>query len=514
MALPVLIVAALGTALSAGLAGHAQYDRTHPQTATQTDYPWAVLIAGLCCTAIVCTLLWRLLDTDLLRRTAADLRHVTAQLNFLAERDPLTGLRNRLALLQWLDAWDLRHPGRELGLVYVDLTDFRQINATYGHISGDVVLREIARRLSVLSEDADSIVARLAGDHFVVARPANRGSLYGLALTVRTLIAEPVTVGDRDIRVASAVGVVVRPTDGHTLDALLGNADHATQVALSRSDRIAHFDAELAAERTIRQRLARDLRSAVQRPDENFHLVFQPQVDMRTGRLIAAEALLRWHHPQGDVPPARFIPLASDNGLIPALGRWVLREACRILVTWRTDAPAVVAVNVDARELDDGFAEQVAATLEHSGARPEWLIIEVTESAAMDPGAQRQLEQVRALGVGISIDDFGAGFSSLSRLTQVPAQQIKIDRDFIGGLTEPGSHNLEIVRTIAALAACLELQVLAEGVEDYEQAAALLAQGIHAAQGFVFCAPVDADTCLGLWSTGVVVPAAAAALGV
>ena len=173
-----------------------------------------------------------------------------------------------------------------------------------------------------------------------------------------------------------------------------------------------------------------------------------------------------------------------------------------------------MAVNVDARELDDGFAEQVAATLEHSGARPEWLIIEVTESAAMDPGAQRQLEQVRALGVGISIDDFGAGFSSLSRLTQVPAQQIKIDRDFIGGLTEPGSHNLEIVRTIAALAASLELQVLAEGVEDYEQAAALLAQGIHAAQGFVFCAPVDADTCLGLWSTGVVVPAAAAALGV
>jgi EAL domain-containing protein (putative c-di-GMP-specific phosphodiesterase class I) len=262
----------------------------------------------------------------------------------------------------------------------------------------------------------------------------------------------------------------------------------------------------MAAAGARQQQLARDLRAAVHHPDENFHLLFQPQIDMRTGKLLAAEALLRWRSPDGtNVPPAQFVPMASDNGLIPALGRWVLREACRTVAMWRTRVPAVVAVNVDARQLHEGFAEQVAATLRHTGAEPHWLIVEVTESAAMGGAAQDQLERIRALGVGISIDDFGTGFSSLSRLTELPAQQVKIDRAFVTGL-DGSAGKLEIVRTIVALADTLGLQTLAEGVESPEQAAALLHEGITAAQGYVYSPPVDADRCEDLWRSGVGLP--------
>lgn len=472
----------------------------------EAGYAWKTLLAGLTLTALACALLWRALDTHRIRRTADDLQLATQRLNFLAERDTLTGLGNREALQSWLTAWDAEYPDRAVGMIYIDLVGFRQINATYGHVSGDIVLRELGRRLSILSEDADSIVARLSGIHFVLLRAADRGNLPGLASTVQTVLAQPIAVGDRDVHMGSEIAVVMRPEHGRGLDDLLGNADHALRSANHR-DAVVFFDPAMAETGAARQQLTRDLRAAVQRPDENFHLVFQPQVDMHTGQLFAAEALLRWRAPDGRaIPPDTFIPLASDNGLIPALGRWVLREACRTVAMWRVDVPAVVAVNVDVRQLHDGFAEQVAATLRQAGAQPEWLVIEVTESAAMESAAQAQLDQIRALGVGISIDDFGTGYSSLSRLAQLPAGQLKIDRAFVKDLVEPDRHSLEIVRTIAALATSLDLQTVAEGVETYEQAQALMAEGIRAGQGFLFCAPVAAEICLGLWATGVMVP--------
>jgi len=469
--------------------------------------PWTALTAGLLLTLLLCASVWKWLDARRIRNTAADLQQATNRLRFLAERDPLTGLPHRDGLRSWLDEWAARNPDRSLALLFVDLDGFKEVNTTWGHPTGDLVLRQIGQRLAVLGGDSDSTAARLGGDEFVVTWAMDRGSLEGLTTMVQTLINEPIPIGDRDVQMTSSVGIAVRPEDGATLDALLINADIAVRAAKTRPpNSVVRFDPVMAAESAAHRQMARALRVALRRPDDSFFLEYQPQIDMRTGSLVAAEALVRWRDASGRlVSPLEFIPQARDHGLLVRLGAWILDRACTTLAEWQQEGPAVVAVNVDTVQLTDDFAAIVSSAMERRGVTPERLVIEVTEGAAMNQDAQRELDRIRLLGLNIAIDDFGTGFSSLSRLTDLPTHQLKIDRAFIAGLGE-STASLEIVRTIVALGRALNLEVLAEGVETPLQAQVLLAEGVHIAQGFLFSRPISAAQCLQLWQAGIEMP--------
>ena len=469
--------------------------------------PWAALVLGLALTALLCTAVWKWLDARRIRRTADELQHATNRLRFLAERDPLTGLPHRDGLRSWVEEWASRNPDRSLAVLFIDLDGFKEINTTWGHPTGDLVLRQIGQRLTVLAGDADSTVGRLGGDEFVVAHAMDRGSLEGLTTMVQTLINEPIPIGDRDVQMTSSVGIAVFPEDGNNLDTLLTNADIAVRAAKELgSDSVVRFDPVMASRGAAQRQLARALRVALRRPDDHFILEFQPQVDMRTGSLVAAEALVRWRDATGRiVPPTQFIALARDHGLMNRLGAWVLDRSCETVAQWRTECDAVVAVNVDTAQLTDDFPQVVEETLQRRHLPPEGLVVEVTETAAMDEDAQRELDRVRAVGVNIAIDDFGTGFSSLSRLADLPTHQLKIDRAFVMGLGET-PESLEIVRTIVALARALNLEVIAEGVETPRQARILLGEGVHIAQGYLFSRPVSAQMCLQMWHTGIAMP--------
>ena len=468
--------------------------------------PWLTLIGGLLLTAAFCALVWWWMDARRIKRTADDLQQATNRLRFLAERDALTGLTHRDGLRGWLEDWDTRSPDRELVVLFIDLDGFKEVNTVWGHLSGDLVLRQMAHRLSTLGDDRDTVVARISGDQFVVMRPMDVGSVDDLTSTVQTLISEPIPVSDREIRLSSSIGVVIRPEDGRSLDTLINNADIAVRAAKETlGNAIVRFDPVMAAQGAQRRQLGRELRAAVRDPGSHFQLAFQPQVDMRTGVLVAAEALVRWRRGGQTVSPLEFLSLASEYGLMPELGRWVLEHSCQVVCEWRREVPAVVAVNVDAQQLDEQFADVVAQVLQETGTSPSWLMIEITEAAAMGGHAQRELDRIRALGVAISIDDFGTGFSSLSRLTDLPTQQVKIDRAFVDGLGQ-SNETLEIVRTIVALARALGLQTLAEGVETVAQAQTLLMEGVEIGQGFLFAPPLSADECLAMWRQGVTMP--------
>jgi diguanylate cyclase (GGDEF)-like protein len=470
--------------------------------------PWAALIGGLMTTVLLCLVVWKWLDARRIRRLADELQQATGRLRFLAERDPLTGLPHRDGLRSWVDGWCMRNPDRSLAVLFIDLDGFKEVNTAWGHPTGDLVLRQIGHRLSVLAGDVDSTIARLGGDEFVVARAMDRGSLAGLTTMVHTLVHEPIPIGDRDVQFSSSIGIAVWPEDGNSLDNVLVNADIAVRAAKQKqADSVVRFDPVMAAEGAAHRQLARALRIAMRLPDENFYLEYQPQVDMRTGSMVAAEALVRWRDASGRmIPPMEFIPMAGVQGMMPTLGRWILDQACQTLAQWRQTCDAVVAVNVDTQQLKDDFAGTVSTVLHQRGVEPEWLIIEVTESAAMDSEAQRELDRVRALGVQVAIDDFGTGFSSLSRLADLPANQLKIDRAFVAGLGE-SPESLEIVRTIVALSRALGLDTLAEGVETPMQAQILLREGVHLGQGFLFARPISKQACLEAFQTGIGMPA-------
>lgn len=472
--------------------------------------PLAALLAGLLFTFMLCFSVWKWLDARRIRRTANDLQQATNRLRFLAERDPLTGLPHRDGLHSWLDEWSARNPERSLAFLFIDLDGFKEVNTAWGHPTGDLVLRQIAERLSVLSGDPDSIVARLGSDEFVVARAVDRGSIDGLATMVVTLVAEPIPIGDRDVQFTSSVGIAVRPEDGSTLDSLLVNADIAVREAKKQpADSVVRFDPVMAAQGASRRQLARSLRIAMRHPDRNFFLEYQPQIDMRTGSLVGVEALVRWHETGRLISPLEFVPLAREHGLMQQLGSWVLESACKTVAEWRKSIDAVVSINVDTAQLTGDFATVVSTVLGRCGVAPEWLIVEVTEGAAMTRDASRELDHIRALGVNIAIDDFGTGFSSLSRLADLPTHQLKIDRAFVSGLGE-SAESREIVRTIVALADSLGLETMAEGVETAHQAEILLEEGVYYAQGFLFARPLPPDLCLQMWSTGIAMPQALA----
>jgi diguanylate cyclase (GGDEF)-like protein len=438
-----------------------------------------------------------------LEETASRGRHglaeAHARLHHIATHDPLTGLPNRNLLKERLarSFSDRRQPGRTVAVAAIDLDRFSSINHSLGHAVGDGVLIEIAHRLEA-AVPAPHTLARVGGDSFGLLVDSLSARLEAHRITSAMLAAmeQPFIVHGEEIRVRLSIGVSVCPDDARRGDDLFAHAEAAlVSVKRQGGGRVLFFDPSMSDSMQERLALENDLRRAI--AAREFEIHFQPQVSMRTGRILSVEALVRWRHPQkGLIGPSSFIPLAEQTGLIMPLDAWVLKEACRQARSWVMEAGASlkVAVNLSAVEFRvPDILDTIVAAVTAAGLEPRVLEIELTESALMiDPeGAASALKMLRAMGVSIAIDDFGTGYSSLSYLRRLPIDKLKIDRSFIRDLTTCATDE-SIVRAIVALAHSVGLQVVAEGVETAEQLERIRALGCDQWQGYYCCPPQPA----------------------
>jgi len=429
---------------------------------------------------------WRGVITDITMEHDAQSR-----MQQLALVDSLTGLANRGQLRDKLQAKIASAVQRPAALLCLDMDHFKRINDTFGHATGDVVLRETARRLRKLVRASD-IVARAGGDEFAVLLDDIAGEEDALRFG-RRVVAELDRAFSSDagaINASASVGVVTIPGHGTTVDELLANADLALGSAKAAGRARAElFHADMGERLRLRMTLERDLRQAVARKELRLH--WQPQVDTSEWRISGCEALLRWQHgEQGLIPPMNFIPLAEETGLIVELGEWVLNEACRVGA--RKLPGLMVAVNVSPIQVvRDDFVGVVRTALAASGLPPQRLEIEITESLFIDasPKALRNLETLRQMGIRVALDDFGTGYSSLAYLRQFPFDTLKIDRAFVRELVT--QHDARaIVRSIVELAAALGMSTVAEGVEEPAQYELLRRAGCAGVQGFLIARPM------------------------
>jgi diguanylate cyclase (GGDEF)-like protein/PAS domain S-box-containing protein len=420
----------------------------------------------------------------------------------LAYHDPLTGLPNRVLLRDRLEmavaqAHRYRH---RLAVLFLDLDHFKVLIESLGHGFGDRLLRAVAERLQAGRREGDT-VARIGGDEFVLLLP-ELGRTQDVARVARKVVEsvrEPFRIDEREIYVTASLGVSLYPDDGDTAEALLKNADTAMYRAKDEGrDGCQLFTPAMNAAAVQRLALETDLRRAVLEKDHQ--LLFQPLVEAGSGRVFGLEALLRWRHPRrGQVPPAEFIPLAEATGLILPLGAWVLRTACAEAQRWRGlgFGDLRVAINASVRQLQQAdFPEQVRRTLRETGLPGRLLDVEITETHAMqNPEAVTAvLRELKALGLSISIDDFGIGYSSLNYLKRLPIDCLKIDQSFVRDVTAD-PDDAAIAAAIVALGHGLKLPVLAEGVETEEQRRFLTALGCDRMQGFLFSPPLSAAEC-------------------
>ena len=419
---------------------------------------------------------------------------------FMAMHDALTRLPNRAMFNERLAgaiAQAQRHD-RSLAVLFIDLDRFKLINDTLGHEAGDYVLGEAAQRLTDNLRGGDT-VARLGGDEFVVLLEEVADPVYvgGVSQKLITALAAPFVIGGREYRVTASIGVSTYPGDGQDAETLLKNADSAMYRAKELGRNAFEFySAQISSGALERLSLEAGLRRALER--DELMLYYQPQIETCSGRIVGMEALVRWRHPElGVLPPARFIRLAEENGLIVPLGDWVVHSACRAHREWKTMriAPARIAVNLSPRQfLHAGLVKDTVRVLAETGCKPSYLELEITESMVMhDPaGAAVLIQELKEMGVRIAMDDFGTGYSSLAHLKRFPIDSLKIDRSFISDL--PGdSGNVAITDAIIAMARTLHLTVIAEGVETRPQFDFLRRLGCDEVQGFYFSPPVPFD---------------------
>ena len=429
-------------------------------------------------------------------REVTELKKFQHELEYRANYDSLTGLGNKDLLVDRLGhAIALADRKRlKCALLYLDLDRFKVINDSLGHSAGDELLKVVAARLTQCVRASDQ-VARLGGDEFAVVLHEIEDAtvIAGIAQKILDALDQPLRIGTHEAFTSASIGVAVFPDDGADHQALLKNADAAMYRAKEAGrNQVCFYTEEFNRGAVERLQLEADLRGALIR--EEFELHYQPRVDLVSGRITSVEALVRWRRPEtGLVPPAAFIPLAEETGLIVPIGALVLRLACRQMRMWR-DAGHLnmrVAVNLSARQFrDPHLTEQISAILAATGLEGRHLELEITETSAMqDPeNSKRVLEGLKALGITQAIDDFGTGYSSLAYLKRFPIDFLKIDRSFIDGLPSD-EHDTNIVRAIIALGKSLDLTLIAEGVETEEQRAFLAAHGCHEMQGYLFCKP-------------------------
>jgi diguanylate cyclase (GGDEF)-like protein len=454
------------------------------------------------------------------------------RIRHMAHHDELTGLPNRSLIRDRLDqaVRNAQRNGGHLALAFVDLDGFKLVNDGLGHNAGDELLKVVGCRMQACLRRNDTL-GRLGGDEFVILLPDAGES--PLALTpvlekIRQAVTEPVQIGDQAVRVSCSMGVVVYPRDGEDPKTLMMNADAAMYRAKDLgSNNFQFYTREMNASVEEKLILLEGLRmaldatladdtvdapdaepSAVESPSAGspaagspagrFHLLYQPKVDLRTGRVFGVEALIRWRHPEhGVVPPMRFIGLAEESGLIVGLGEWVVRTASRQAQLWRAAGldPLTVSVNVSARQFEEKrLVERIAGALRDSGLPPSALDLEVTESLLMRDlnQAVERMRELKAMGVTLSIDDFGTGYSSLSALKSFPISTLKIDKSFVRDLAS-SSDDQAIALAVISLAHRLHLRVIAEGVETVEQRDFLRANDCDEMQGYLFSPPVPAE---------------------
>jgi diguanylate cyclase (GGDEF)-like protein/PAS domain S-box-containing protein len=438
-----------------------------------------------------------------------EIKRYQDELEHQANHDALTGLANRNLLKDRLQqSLALAHRyERAFSVAFIDLDNFKLINDSLGHELGDRLLKIAAERLSSCIREGDT-VARLGGDEFVllVTEQEREDTVYHVAQRVMAAISMPFMIEQREFKITCSIGIANFPRDGQDADTLLRNADTAMYRAkdLGRNT-FQLYSADMNANFGERLTLETDLWNALERNE--FVLCYQPKVDLKTGRIVGMEALLRWHHPsQGMIPPGKFIPVAEESSLIVQIGSWVIHEACAQNKAWQNAnlRHVPVAVNISARQLyDRELVEIIRNALETTQLRPEYLEIELTESAVMINVDEtiNTMARLRGMDVRISLDDFGTGYSSLSYLKRLPVTGLKIDQSFVRDIAyDP--DDAAIVRAIVVVAHELMLDVTAEGVETAEQVEFLKTHGCSEAQGYYFARPVTADEMRALLERG------------
>jgi diguanylate cyclase (GGDEF)-like protein/PAS domain S-box-containing protein len=443
-------------------------------------------------------------------RDVSAARAMALQMSHSAQHDFLTGLPNRMLLNDRVSqaiALAPRHM-KQVAILFLDLDGFKHINDSLGHPIGDKLLQSVAKRLVDCVRVSDT-VSRQGGDEFVVLL-SEAQQWEDAAITARRMleaVAEPHSIEKHDLHVTTSIGVSVYPHDGQDAETLIKNADTAMYQAKENGRQSYQFFKPAMNVRAVeRQSIEEGLRRALERQELALH--YQPKVSLRTGAITGAEALIRWAHPtRGSVPPAQFIPIAEDCGLILPIGRWVLREACKQARAW-VDAglpAATMAVNVSAMEFrDENFLEGLFAILKETGLDPKSLELELTESVLMKhaESAASILQTLKERGVQVAVDDFGTGYSSLSYLRKFPIDALKIDQSFVGQITTFGDDT-SIVTAVISMARSLKLRVVAEGVETLEQVAFLQAHQCDEAQGYYFSRPVPPQQFAKVLGTGI-----------
>jgi diguanylate cyclase (GGDEF)-like protein/PAS domain S-box-containing protein len=421
------------------------------------------------------------------------------RLDYLANYDQITDLPTRLLYSDRLKqaVIDASNHGRVVAVMLLDLDRFKTINDTLGHDAGDVLLRHVAQRLATTVQAGDT-VGRTAGDEFtIILRDLeNVQQAADMAQKILRTFDKPFRLGGQNFYVAASIGITLYPLDDNNIDGLFKNAETAMYKAKQEGrNNYQFYTAEMQLTLLKQLSLENSLRHALERNE--FQIQYQPKVNLRTGIITGAEALLKWNHPQlGPVSPHQFIQLAEETGAIMALGEWVLRNACGQCHAWQLtgQAPIRVAVNLSANQFKQyHLAQRIESILAETGLLPQCLEIEITETVLMQstPQTMRMLQDLKTLGIHVSIDDFGTGFSSLSYLKQLPIDSLKIDQSFVRDIPNDPNDSA-ITRAIIILAHTLQLNVIAEGVETQEQLQFLLSENCDEMQGFYFSHPIPA----------------------
>ena len=445
------------------------------------------------------------------KQMGKNLAHYNEQVHYIAYHDSLTGLPNRLMFRDYLKRAiaEAKRSHQELALLFLDLDNFKRINDTLGHQSGDKLLQSFADRINgcvresdvvshVTHDGSSSIIARLAGDEFIILLPRTTGVTQTNKIARRILdaLSEPFIIDKQELFISTSIGIALFPGDGQSVDDLMKNADIAMYHAKkSGRNNFQYFSGKMNEASLFKLKIEGKLRHAVENGELVLH--YQPQVNMTTGRISGAESLLRWHDPElGQISPEVFVPIAEEYGLIIPISEWLVREACHQGQQWldKYNIPITMAVNISAVHFNGHDLEGlIAKTLKQSGYEPQYLEVELTESSILnDPDqAIHTLASLQRMGLQTSLDDFGTGYSSLNYLMRLPLNKLKIDRSFVQNL-EMNDRGIAIISAIIAMAHSLNLEVIAEGVEEEKHIHLLRQMKCDILQGYHIARPMPA----------------------